>query len=325
MRPSNIERGDGQVNQIELVVNEYLEWLRAHGYAESTVRARRYYLAGLVGFLLQREIADPRKVTPHLIDAYQHHLFSHRKVDGRPLSFCTQAQRLVPVKGLFDWLSRTGAVASNPAASITLPKTEDRLPSSVLSVDEVEAVLAQPNASTALGVRDRAILEVLYSTAIRRSELTKLFVADVDHARASLFIRQGKGGRDRFVPIGERALSWVRRYLEEVRPNLDIQPNQTALFLSVTGDSIAPDVLTRMVRVYMRAGAPAKAGSCHLFRHTAATLMLDAGADIRHIAEMLGHRRLETTMAYTRVSMTKLHEVHAKYHPAEQSLRAKQF
>jgi integrase/recombinase XerD len=312
------------MNGIELAVNEYMEWLYAHGYAESTVRARRYYLAGLVEFFTQREITELGLVTPNLLDAYQRHLFSHRKVDGRPLSFCTQAQRLVPVKGLFDWLSRTGAVISNPATSLSLPKTEDRIPSAVLSVDEVEAVLAQPDPSTTLGLRDRAILEVLYSTAIRRSELTKVLVADVDYARASLFVRQGKGGRDRFVPIGARARFWVRRYLDEVRPNLDIQTNQAALFLSVTGRSIAPDVLSRMVRIYMRAGAPTKAGSCHLFRHTAATLMLDAGADIRHIAEMLGHRRLETTMAYTRVSMSKLHEVHAKYHPAEQSVRVGQ-
>lgn len=312
------------MNQIELAVNDYLEWLRAHGYAELTVRARRYYLAGLVEFLTHREVTDLGQVTPKLLDAYQHQLFSHRKANGSPLSFCTQAQRLVPVKGLFDWLSRTDAVISNPATSLTLPKTEDRIPAAVLSVDEVEAVLAQPDTSTALGLRDRAILEVFYSTAIRRSELIRLFVADVDHARASLFIRQGKGGRDRFVPIGERAQFWVRRYLDEVRPNLDIRTSQNALFLSVFGRSIAPDVLSRTVTMYVHAGAPAKAGSCHLFRHTAATLMLDAGADIRHIAELLGHRRLETTMAYTRVSMSKLHEVHAKYHPAEQSARVGQ-
>jgi site-specific recombinase XerC len=191
-RPPNIKRGDGQVNQIELAVNDYLEWLRAHGYAELTVRARRYYLAGLVEFLTHREVTDLGQVTPNLLDAYQHQLFSHRKADGSPLSFCTQAQRLVPVKGLFDWLSRTDAVISNPATSLTLPKTEDRIPAAVLSVDEVEAVLAQPDTSTALGLRDRAILEVFYSTAIRRSELIRLFVADVDHARASLFlVRRG--------------------------------------------------------------------------------------------------------------------------------------
>jgi integrase/recombinase XerD len=310
------------VNDLELVVNDYLEWLRAHGYSESTVRARRYYLAGLVVFLGHLGIYDPSLVTPVHLDSYQLNLFSYRKGDGLPLSFGTQAQRLVPVKGLFDWLRRTGVVAFNPAASLTLPKTEDRLPKAVLSVEEVESVLAQPDTLTALGLRDRAILEVFYSTAIRRSELTKLLVNDIDHARASLFVRQGKGGRDRFVPIGERARFWVRRYANEVRPKLDVRPSQDVLFLSASGGALAPDVLTRKVRVYIRAGAPTKSGSCHQFRHTAATLMLDAGADVRYIAEMLGHRRLETTMAYTRVSISKLHEIHARYHPAEAYLQA---
>jgi len=309
------------VSPIELSVSDYLLWLRTHGYAEATVRARRYYLAGLVAFLAQRDVEDPQLVTPSLLDSYQRHLFHHRKVDGKPLSFRTQAQRLVPVKGLFAWLSSTGAVAYDPAASLALPKGERRLPEAVLSVDEVEAILAQPDTSTALGVRDRAILEVLYSTAIRRAELIHLRVADIDQSRGSLFVRQGKGARDRFVPIGDRARTWVQRYLDGVRPDLEIRPHQTTLFLSVTGGPLAPDVLSRMVSGYVRAGAPTKAGSCHIFRHSTATLMLDAGADVRYIAEMLGHQKLETTMGYTRVSMAKLAEVHARCHPAERSPR----
>lgn len=305
------------MSPIERSVSDYLLWLRTHGYAEATVRARRYYLAGLVAFLAQRDVEDPQLVTPSLLDSYQRHLFHHRKVDGKPLSFRTQAQRLVPVKGLFAWLSSTGAVAYDPAASLALPKGERRLPEAVLSVDEVEAILAQPDTSTALGVRDRAILEVLYSTTIRRAELIHLRVADIDQSRGSLFVRQGKGARDRFVPIGDRARTWVQRYLDGVRPGLEIRPHQTTLFLSVTGGTLAPDVLSRMVSGYVRAGAPTKPGSCHLFRHSTATLMLDAGADVRYIAEMLGHQKLETTMGYTRVSMAKLAEVHARCHPAE--------
>lgn len=305
------------MSPLERSVSDYLLWLRTHGYAEATVRARRYYLAGLVAFLAQRDVDDPQLVTPSLLDSYQRHLFHHKKVDGRSLSFRTQAQRLVPVKGLFAWLSMTGAVAYDPASSLALPKGERRLPEAVLSVDEVEAVLAQPDTSTTLGVRDRAILEVLYSTAIRRAELIHLRVADIDQTRGSLFVRQGKGARDRFVPIGERACSWVQRYLDGVRPGLEIRPHQTTLFLSMTGGPLAPDVLSRMVSGYVRAGAPTKSGSCHLFRHSTATLMLDAGADVRYIAEMLGHQKLETTMGYTRVSMAKLAEVHARCHPAE--------
>lgn len=305
------------MNDLEKAVDDYLGWLQSHGYAETTVRARRHHLAGLVTFLALRGIEEPRRVTVTFLGDYQDHLFAHRKVDGHPLSFRTQAQRLIPVKGLFTWLSNMGAVPSNPTSSLVLPKTEHRLPGAILSVDEVEAVLSEPDTSSPLGVRDRAILEVLYSTAIRRAELTHLLVDDVDQARGILFVRQGKGARDRFVPIGERARYWVQRYRDEVRPELENESHQTALFLSVTGRTIATDVLSRMVTAYVRAGAPSKAGSCHLFRHTAATLMLDAGADVRHIAEMLGHQRLESTMTYTRVSMVKLQEVHARFHPAE--------
>jgi integrase/recombinase XerD len=304
---------------MESTVRDYLSHLETHGYSPATVRARKYYLAGLVEFLVERDLVDPRQVTPSVLDSYQRHLFHHRKRDGLPLSFRTQAQRLVPVKGLFAWLASSGVMAIDPAASLVLPKTEHRIPEAVLSAEEVETVLSGPDTSTALGLRDRAILEVFYSTAVRRAELISLRVSDIDVARGSLFVRQGKGARDRFVPIGQRAVAWTTRYLDDVRPSLERARRDSTMFLSATGGPLAPDVLSRLVSAYVRAGAPEKHGSCHLFRHTTATLMLDAGADVRYIAEMLGHRKLETTMGYTRVSMAKLQEVHARCHPAEQS------
>jgi len=299
-------------------VADFLTWGAVHGYSKDTLRARHYYLSSFVAFLDERELRDVTDVTPSVLDSYQRHLYHQKKVNGEPLSFRTQAQRLIPVKGLFAWLARSGALAFDPALSLVLPKTEHRVPEAILSVEEVEAVLAGPDTTTALGLRDRAILEVFYSIAIRRAELLHLRVADVDHGRRTLFVRQGKGARDRFVPIGERACRWVTRYLDEVRPELDRNHDHPTLFLSVTGGVLAPDVLSKMVTTYVRAAAPMKKGSCHLFRHTAATLMLDAGADVRFIAEMLGHQKLETTMTYTRVSMAKLQEVHARCHPAEQ-------
>jgi len=244
-----------------------------------------------------------------------------KKRDGKPLSFRTQAQRLIPVKGFFACLARMGTIPYDPAASLVLPKTEHRLPEAVLSVDEVEAVLAGPDTTTALGIRDRAILEVFYSTAIRRMELIGLRVSDVDHARGTLFVRQRKGGHDPYVPIGERARRWVERYCDDARPVLARRVNADTLFLTTNGGSLACDVLSRTVTAYVSAGAPAKHGRCHLFRHTAATLMLDAGADVRYVAEMLGHAKLETTMTYTRVSLAKLREVHAATHPAERAGR----
>ena len=298
-------------------MTDYLTWLATHGYATTTIKGRRHHLMALSDFLEERGIIDPAGVTPADIESYQRHLFHHRKSNGMALTFRTQAQRLVPVKGFFSWLTGCGRLPYDPASALVLPRTEHRLPESTLSVDEVESVLSGPDTMTTLGIRDRAIMEVFYSTAIRRMELIALLVSDIDASRGTLFVRQGKGGRDRHVPIGERALHWVRRYNDEVRPHLALSPDCGTLFLTSYGGAYAPDVLSRQITAYMKAGAPTKRGSCHMFRHTAATLMLDGGADVRYVAEMLGHQKLETTMIYTRVSLTKLSAVHTACHPAE--------
>jgi site-specific recombinase XerD len=196
-------------------VSDFLTWCAVHGYSEGTLRARRYYLASFVAFLDSRELFDVSSVTPSVLDSYQRYLYHQKKANGLPRSFRTQAQRLIPVKGLFAWLTRTGELSYDPSISLALPKVEHRVPEAVLSIDEVDAILAGPDTTTPLGLRDRAVLDVFYSTAIRRAELLHLRVADVDHARRTLFVRQGKGARDRFVPIGERACHWVQRYLDE--------------------------------------------------------------------------------------------------------------
>lgn len=303
------------MNPLAKATEDYLGWLASHGYAKTTLANRAHHLIDLVGFLAALEITEPKRVTFGALESYQRHLFHHRKRDGAPLSFRTQAQRLIPVKGLFAWLLARGTIAYDPAAGIVLPKAEHRLPEATLSAAEVEAVLAGPDTTTPLGLRDRAILEVLYSTAIRRAELIGLRVWDLDHARGTVFVRQGKGARDRHVPVGPRALLWVTRYGEDVRPRLVVRATDT-LFLSASGEPLCADWLSRTVSAYIAAGAPGKRGSCHLFRDSCATLMLEGGADIRYVAEMLGHQKLETTALYTRVSIAKLRAVHAACHPA---------
>jgi len=297
-------------------VEDHLAWLLAHGYSPATVRSRRFELAALCSFLGGLGIFDVADVSFSALESYQRHQFHHRKADGTPLSFRTQSHRLVAVKLLFSWLARQGRLAFDPAAGIELPKVERRLPESTLTAEEVEAVLAGPDVSTPLGLRDRAVLEVFYSSALRRSELIGLRISDMDGARGTVFVRHGKGGKDRYVPIGERALAWARRYVEEVRPSLAKYPDAGVLFLSASGEPLCAEWLSRTVRAYVKAGAPAKKGSCHLFRHTAATLMLDGGADVRYVAEYLGHDKLESTKIYTRVSVEKLRAVHRATHPA---------
>ena len=171
------------------------------------------------------------------------------------------------------------------------------------------------------GVRDRAMLEVLYSTGIRRGELANLSLFDLDVERSTLLVRQGKGRKDRMVPIGSRALAWVTRYLTEVRPTLVAEPDDGAMFVSAEGFGFSPDRLTQIARSYVQASGVQKQGACHLFRHTMATLMLEGGADIRYIQAMLGHAELSTTQIYAQVSIRALQAVHAATHPGATNTR----
>ncbi len=172
-------------------------------------------------------------------------------------------------------------------------------------------------------MRDRAILKVLYSTGVRRLELCGLKVFDLDEDRGVLAVRQGKGKKDRIVPIGARALAWVRKYLDEARPRAAIEPDDGWLFLNEHGEAIGPTWLSQTVSQHVDAANLKKRGSCHLFRHTMATLLLEGGADIRSIQETLGHASLETTQVYTHVSIDKLKAVHAMAHPAHLDRPAK--
>lgn len=207
---------------------------------------------------------------------------------------------------------------SNPAADLELPRLGEQLPKHVLSVKEVEQVLSLPDVKTALGLRDRAILETFYSTGIRRKELIVLQLYDLDRERGVVAVRQGKGRKDRVVPIGARALAWIEQYEQEARPDLIAGGNSgTTLFLNQFGAPFTPNGLTQLVRDYVLAASLGKTGACHLFRHSMASLLLENGTDIRYIQLMLGHVSLDTTQIYTRVSIKKLKEVHDKNHPAK--------
>jgi integrase/recombinase XerD len=309
-------KGDALVATIEADTFDYLRWLRVHNYASTTIACRQRYLAYFASFCREQRVEDACAVTLELLQRYQQQLFEHRKRDGLPLAFATQAQRLVPVCHFFSWLRRTGRLSVNPAADLLMPKPDRRLPEATLSAHEMNLLLAQPNVSRPLGLRDRAILEVFYSCALRRQELIELAIRDVDFDRGTVFVRCGKGAKDRYVPIGQRALFWLRLYLDLARPSLAGDSQKEQLFVSSAGTPICPDWLSRKVRTYLATAGTDKRGSCHLLRHTVATLMLEGGADIRYVAEMLGHLRLETTQRYTRVSIDRLRTVHATTHPA---------
>ena len=299
------------------LTDEFCEDMAARGYSPRTVGNRRHMLSFLVAWLADRGITRPGEVTRPVLESYQRWLYHYRKTNGDPLSFRSQSQRLLAVRAFYRWAARQRHVLHNPASEIELPRAERRLPRPALTVAEAELVLAQPDLDDPAGVRDRAILEVFYSTGIRRSELAHLAVTDIDHERQTLLVRLGKGKKDRLIPIGPAGTGLARSFLAEARLKLAVAgEDDGTLFLSADGTPFALDVLTRLASNYVKASGVPKTGACHLFRHTMATLMLEGGADIRYIQAMLGHAELSTTQIYAQVSVRALQAIHTATHPA---------
>lgn len=294
----------------------YLDWLLVRNYSKATARNREHYVGEFAKWCAERALTRPSEVTKPLLERYQRWLFHYRQKDGKPLAFPSQLQHLIPVRSFFKWLCRQNYLLSNPASDLELPRGEKRLPKHILTASEAERVLGAAPLGDPLGVRDRAILEVFYSTGLRRMELIGLKLHDLDQERGTIFIRQGKGKKDRMIPMGERAFAWVRRYIEEARPALAVAPDDGTVFLTNLGTPFEAGRLTQLVREYVNQAETGKRGACHLFRHTMATLMLENGADIRFIQQQLGHAELSTTQIYTQVSIRMLKEVHTRTHPA---------
>jgi site-specific recombinase XerD len=227
----------------------------------------------------------------------------------------TLASEASVLRSFFAWLTGRRVLLFNPAESLRLADRSQPLPKPVLTESEVRALLVAPGADT-LGLRDRAILETLYSTGLRRAELCALDLYDLDQGGELVRVRGGKGGRDRIVPIGSCALEAVRRYLHESRPELVPTPREPALFLAaVTRRRLGVKTLNLIVRKRAEEAGLAKRVTPHVLRHTCATHLLQGGADIRHVQLILGHASVATTQIYTRVAAEDLVTVHRRSHP----------
>jgi integrase/recombinase XerD len=294
----------------------FLQGLLEKNYSPRTVENREQYLRYFILWCDERGLTRPQEITRPILERYQRYLYLYRKKDGHPLSARSQALRVSALRTWFKWLTRSSRILYNPAADLDLPRMEKRLPRHILNAEEADRVMNTADVRSPVGLRDRALLETLYSTGMRRMELIGLELFDLDPERGTVMVRQGKGKKDRMIPIGERALSWVRKYQDEVRPTWVVSQDNKTLFLTQWGEAFTPNRLSQLVREHIRAAGINKTGSCHLFRHTMATLMLENGADIRFIQAMLGHSELSTTQIYTQVSIVKLKEIHTLTHPA---------
>lgn len=292
-----------------------------HKYAPTTLKSYKEPLSDLLSFCLLRDISDVRQVSRQVLEQYQRHLFHRRKVQGphagENLTLGTQRRRITVLRTFFRFLVRQGVLESNPAADLEMPQLEHKLTQKGLSLEEMEHVLLQPLVHTPAGLRDRTMMEVLLATGIRRAELWALTLLDIDAAKRTLFVARGKGRRQRFVPISERALSFLDNYTRTARKELLERSGDdtAAVWISEWGTQLSLDRIGAIIEGYVKQADLGKGGACHLFRHTFATLLLENGADIRHIQAMLGHANLQTTALYTHVAIEHLVEVYERSHP----------
>lgn len=308
--------------ELSLYIDGYLEYLKARNYVPQTIQFQHSALRAFMVWCADRGLSRVTEINRPALMRYQRYVAYAMSYRDKPLSIQTQCKYITAVRRMFRYLTMNNVLLYNPAADLELPKRPHRLPRHTLTAEEAELVLSQPNMTDPLGLRDRAILEILYSTGIRRQELINLRCGDIDNGRGIVAIRAGKGQRDRFIPVGTRALEWVRKYLADVRPLYETQ-DRDSLFLTDGGLRLDRNYLGRTVKRYIAQAKIEKQGSCHLFRHTMATLMLENGADIRFIQRMLGHSSLTTTEIYTHVSISHLQHVHNLTHPAQMSAEAR--
>ena len=281
--------------------------LRRRGAAQKTRKAYAVDLGQLAAWAATQGLMRPEAVTPKDLRRYAAHLGRSRPAAA------TVARKLASQRAFFRVLREHGRIAHNPADLMSAPKQPSNLPRT-LKPSEVAALLDRIPAATPLEVRDRALFELAYACGLRAEELVALDVTSVDFDGEEVRV-EGKGSKTRFVPVGEAALKALARYLERARPALASGDGSGALFLSKSGRRLSTSDIRRRLRVWERQAASQGGISPHALRHSFATHLLERGADLRAIQELLGHASLSTTQIYTRVDSARLKTAYARSHP----------
>jgi integrase/recombinase XerD len=296
---------------------KYRQHLTLLNYSTGTIQGHLFYLNRFLRYLKEIGIEEITGVTKDTIRNYQAHLYEEINTKGEPNSVSSQNNALKVVKSFFRFLCENDYLVGDPSREISYARTPRRLPRSILTQAEMKKLLHAPDTKTAMGYRDRAILELLYSTGLRKEEVNHLLLQDVDYDEGFLRVNSGKDDKDRVVPVGKIACRYLENYIKAVRPTFIRDPYNDHLFLSLKGNRLSKNVLWGMIKRYARRAKIKKTIFPHTFRHTCATLMLRNKANIRHIQEMLGHASLDSTQVYTSVSIVDLKEVHSRCHPRE--------
>lgn len=297
------------MNKLHEDVEDYLRYSQIErGLSDNTITAYRQDLTDFLAFLKKENLtAWPTEAVD--IDAF---LAEQRDLNKATSSI---SRMISSLRKFYQWLVRQNIQKLNPMLEIDSPKKEHRLPVA-LSVDEVNRLLEQPNVNEKLGLRDRALLETLYATGIRVSELINLKFNDL-HEELKLLKVFGKGSKERLIPISDVAVSWIKSYQEKVRDSLLLKAgkNSDYIFLNNRGGALTRQAVWQIIKQYCQLAGIKKNVTPHTLRHTFATHLLENGADLRVVQEILGHSDISTTQIYTNLSQKHILQVYAKTHP----------
>jgi integrase/recombinase XerD len=303
---------------LDVLLARYRQHLQLLNYSPRTLETQATYLNRFCEFLAEMNLQDVQLITSAVLQDFQRWLFYRPTVKNTARTVPSQNRVLSTIKSFFNFLHEEGYLGHNPAASLRYAKEPDSLPRNVLTPQEARKIIESPDTNTLIGYRDRTILEVLYSTGIRKAELMNLKLEDVNLEEELLTIRHGKGAKDRVVPLSRIACSFLESYIKGIRPELLRGATTDKLFVSVRlGHPLGHHSLAAVINRYTRAAGVQKKVTAHLWRHTCATHLLKNKANLRHVQEILGHRSLATTERYLRLTITDLKEAHRKYHPRE--------
>ena len=309
-------------NGLSHQAHSYLVWYSSRGYSSETLVNMSDKFRMFLEWCSDRALTSVEELTPHLFERYQRHVSEKRTKSGSKISTRTQLESLGFLIHFCGYLVRTGIVQHNAASIITLPRTPQRLPRSLMTLEEMDILLSQPDLSTALGIRDRAMLEVVFATALRSVELVALSLEDFDSSRKVLHVGSGPNRREREIPIYSRTVDWVHRYFDESRIVFSLEhPEDRALFIGQLGKRLAAGYVEHLFGYYAQSAGFEHGSIFRRIRDTVGVEMFDSGADARYVQEVLGHVCLQSTLKYARLSISRLCKVHGNTHPAELNRR----
>jgi len=309
--------GNDACRVLDQWIERYHQRLALLNHSPRTWPTTRGVLAQFGRFLAERKIGDVATLSPELLRDYQGWLYHQPTRMGRSRSAAGRNRCLRVVRGLCRFLHEEGMWPRDPAQGIHYAREPHLLPRNVLTQQEARQIVEIPDLGTLVGYRDRVILEVLYGTGIRKSELQNLRPGDVDLGEGLLRINGGKGAKDRVVPLTGVAARFLDSYIGGVRARLLAGRTSDRLFISQRGRPIARNTLDHLMEKYARLSNVGKHLTCHLWRHTCATHLIQNRANLRHVQELLGHRSLATTERYLHLTIAELKAAHARYHPRD--------